>query len=267
MPFAAGLRDRLRDRGSQVASEFTRGDSLERILDRHLLAVEQMSDVELLTSILLLSEDGKQLSHCAAPNLPRAYCDAVDGLEIGPCAGSCGTAAYLGRPVYVTDIATDPLWSDFRHLALPHGLRSCWSTPIRDQKGAVIGTFAIYHRTIGGPTQDEIDAIDMITKHVADAIIRARGTGNSEKHTEIGRAAPMLKVVADNDSPCHGSANLSGLLQKVERLESLADEMDRYAIDADSEEAAATLRTAAEDSRKLASIIRLQIENYQTAGL
>src|SRR5436190_18538692 len=109
MPFAAALRESLEIRGSLLPVEFTRGDSLEHVLDRHLLAVEQNFDGELVTSILLLSDDGKRLSHGAGPHLPMSYREAIDGAEIGPCAGSCGTAAYLGRPVYVTDIATDPL--------------------------------------------------------------------------------------------------------------------------------------------------------------
>jgi len=174
MPFAAALRESLEIRGSLLPVEFTRGDSLEHVLDRHLLAVEQNFDGELVTSILLLSDDGKRLSHGAGPHLPMSYREAIDGSEIGPCAGSCGTAAYLGRPVYVTDIATDPLWADYRHLALPHGFRSCWSTPIRDEAGSVIGTFATYHRTPGGPSSDEIEAIALITDRVAQAIAWSR---------------------------------------------------------------------------------------------
>ena len=103
------------------ASKGLRGDSLEDVLNRHLLTVEKMSDIEIMTSILLLSPDGKRLTHGAAPSLPGPYVEAIDGSEIGPVAGSCGTAAYLGRPVYVTDIATDPLWAAYRDLALPHG--------------------------------------------------------------------------------------------------------------------------------------------------
>ena len=174
MSFAAGLRQALQLRQTDVASELSRGDSLEEILDRYLLTVEQMSDDEILTSVLLLSSDGKRLTHGAAPSLPPPYLEAIDGSEIGPSAGSCGTAAYLGRPVYVTDIATDPLWAAYRDLALPHGLRSCWSTPIRHADGHVLGTFAIYHRNLRGPTRDELGAIEVITDNVAQAITRAR---------------------------------------------------------------------------------------------
>src|ERR1700761_4805029 len=79
---------------------------------------------------------------------------AIDGLTIGPDAGSCGTAAYLGSPVVAEDIALDPRWADFRGLALRHGLRSCWSTPIRGQAGTT-GTFAVYHDRAHQPSPRE----------------------------------------------------------------------------------------------------------------
>ena len=154
MSFAAGLRQALELRQRDVDAELKHGDSLEEVLDRHLLVVENMSDREILTSVLLLSSDGKHLTHGAAPSLPKEYRDAINGSEIGPEAGSCGTAAYFGKPVYVTDISTDRLWEGYRDYALPHGLRSCWSTPIRDANGEVMGTFAVYNRSLSGPTRD-----------------------------------------------------------------------------------------------------------------
>jgi hypothetical protein len=170
MPFGAGLRTSLDLRHEQLPSELDRGDSLEDVLNRHLLAVEENFDDELIASILLLSPDGKRLHHGAAPRLPQIFCEAIDGLEIGPSAGSCGTAAFRGLPVYVADIANDPLWHAYRDLAIPHGLRSCWSTPIFDADGVLLGTFAIYSREPGTPRIDEVDAIAMITDSVARAI-------------------------------------------------------------------------------------------------
>ena len=172
MAFALQLEDSLRLRESQVPTEFEQGDALGLILSRYLLSVEAEADSFILTSILLL--DGTHLRHGAAPTLPAAYCEAINGSEIGPSAGSCGTAAYLGRPVYVTDIATDPLWADYRDLALPHGLRACWSTPIFDEEHNVLGTFAIYHLATGAPTNEEIAAISTITDHVSRAILWSR---------------------------------------------------------------------------------------------
>jgi hypothetical protein len=259
MPFATGLRESLQIRKSQLSSELNRGDSLERVLDRHLLAVEEMSDGGLITSILLLSADGKRLSHCAAPNLPKSYCQAIDGAEIGPRAGSCGTAAFLGRPVYVTDIEADPLWADYRHLALRHGLRSCWSTPIRDPAGTVIGTFAIYHRSVGGPSREELEAIAMITEHVAEAILWARDTPRSGEMYSTPRS-PRLRLVIDNDSsPGAIGRRQDRLMRDVSRLEAIAIDLERCAASAESDECAAALKAVADDSRRLASVIRRQL--------
>jgi GAF domain-containing protein len=191
MGFALQLQDSLRHRESQVQSEFAQGDALELILSRYLLAVEAEADSYLLTSILLV--DGPRLRHGAAPSLPEDYCEAINGLTYGPSEGSCGTAAYRGHPVYVTDIATDPLWEKYKDLALQHGLRACWSTPVFDDQDNVIATFAIYHLTTRGPTQDEIDAIRTITDHVARAIMWSRNVQDLvEQRADM---KPPLKLV------------------------------------------------------------------------
>src|SRR3982751_6485407 len=126
MAFALRLPELLRLRERVMPAEFAKGEPLESVLDRYLLVVESTAEADTVTSILLL--DGTILRHGAAPNLPRAYREAIDGSEIGPKAGSCGTAAFLGRPVYVSDIANDSLWEDYRELAFANGLRACWST-------------------------------------------------------------------------------------------------------------------------------------------
>jgi len=100
----------------------------------------------------LVDPSANRLRHGAAPSLPSLYNEAVDGVVIGPSAGSCGTAAYRAEPVIVSDITTDPLWADYRDVALAHGLRACWSTPIRSSAGKVLGTFAIYYREPRSPT-------------------------------------------------------------------------------------------------------------------
>lgn len=100
---------------------------------------------EVTASILAVDPSGK-IRPLAAPGLPSYICAALDGLAIGPNAGSCGTAAYWGKPVVTTDIATDPRWDDYRDLFAPTGIRACWSSPIRDHQGLVIGTFAFYFK-------------------------------------------------------------------------------------------------------------------------
>jgi len=105
----------------------------------------------MLCSILLVDDDGMTLRHGAAPSLPLSYVKAIDGSRIGPNAGSCGTAVCVGEPVIVTDIETDPLWKDYRTLASRHGLRACWSTPIKSRTGQILGTFAMYYRVPRAP--------------------------------------------------------------------------------------------------------------------
>lgn len=94
------------------------GPKLEADLDRYLLKIEEAAGKDVRTSILLLDKERGRLLHGAAPSLPKAYCDAIHGIVIGPSVGSCATAAYIGHAIFVTDVATDPLWVDFRDLAL-----------------------------------------------------------------------------------------------------------------------------------------------------
>ncbi len=135
-------------------------------------------------SVLLLDADGKHLRHGAAPSLPVAYCEAVDGLEIGPAACSCGTAAYTGKTIIVADIASDPLWRDYKDLALAHGLSACWSVPILAAQGRVLGTFALYYREPRAPQPAEVTAIER-GAHLASLAIERR---RAEQALELFRA-------------------------------------------------------------------------------
>ena len=256
MSFALRLQDSLRDRQSRVADEFAVGETLETVLERHLLAVEASADTELLTSILLLDESGTRILHGAAPSLPKSYCEAIHGAEIGPNAGSCGTAAFTGRAIYVTDVATDPLWDDYRHLALPHGLRACWSTPITDLAGRVIGTFAIYHLTPRSPTPGEVESIRLITDHVAQAIMWSRpgAAGNvnvpATPEAHLCLVGDRASTATDGDDSRLRSAEAAG------RFFDYAMKLDRYAEMVGSLKIATALKAAAADCRKLGEIVR-----------
>lgn len=173
MSLAAQLDDRLRRLDAVVRAQPSSSRDTEAALSELLLAVEDSVASELFASVLLLSPDGGHLLHGAAPSLPKAYCEAIHGLAIGPKAGSCGTVAYLGHAIFVTDIAANPLWEDFRHLALVHGLRACWSTPIRDAGDRLIGTFAVYYREPRAPTDEEREAIARISSRAAEVIALA----------------------------------------------------------------------------------------------
>jgi PAS domain S-box-containing protein len=156
---------------NKVLELVAKGDSLADILDKLCLLVEEQSS-GVLASILLMDPNGKQLRHGGAPNLPKTYTEAIDGAFIGPSVGSCGTAAYRAEQVIVSDIATDPLWTDFRDLALAHSLRACWSTPIFSSEGKVIGTFAMYYRKPRSPSPREQDTIKHITYLAGIAVQR-----------------------------------------------------------------------------------------------
>ena len=158
-----------------------KGNSLAMILDALCRLVEELSKGS-LSSILLLDPDGKRLWHGAAPSLPKSYTDAIDGVFIGQAAGSCGTAAYRKEPVIVSDISQDPLWANYRDLALPHGLRACWSTPVLASDGRVLGTFAIYFREPRSPTPQQQNIIDQITDLASIAIERKQAEEERQAH-------------------------------------------------------------------------------------
>ena len=161
----------------RVLEMIARGDSRALILDTLCRLVEEVAS-GCFSSILLLDPNTNRLRHGSAPSLPPEYAEAIDGIVIGPSVGSCGTAAYRGEPVSVSDIATDPLWADFRKLALAHGLRACWSTPILSSAGSVLGTFAIYYREPRSPNPKESTLIDRIT-HLASIAIERANSGEA----------------------------------------------------------------------------------------
>src|SRR5215472_14085400 len=129
-----------------------------------------------LASVLLMNCDGVHLDVVAGPNLPGGWTRQMEQLPIGPCAGSCGTAAYRGSPVIVSDIATDPLWDVPQHraAALDHGLRASWSNPVLSWKGDVLGTFCMYYRDPRAPTSKDLELIELATHLVRVAIERDR---------------------------------------------------------------------------------------------
>ena len=118
--------------------------SVTEVMNMVCREVERLAP-EVLTTVLRVDDAGR-LRPLAAPSLPPAFSDALDGEPIGPQCGACGTSAFLGRPVIVPDIATDPLWDGYRHLPLPEDIKSCWSSPIKSSDGRVIGTFGFYFR-------------------------------------------------------------------------------------------------------------------------
>ena len=171
-------KDELRAAAEREVLELlTTGAPLTEVLTRFVKRYEEMYP-GMLCSVLLLDPDGRHLRHGAAPSLPVAFCHGVDGMEIGPGAGSCGTAAHTRRAVVVDDIASDPLWKDFRDLALPNGLRACSAVPVLASHDGVLGTFAVYFRTPRAATPEEIAALERGARFIGMAIERQRLLGS-----------------------------------------------------------------------------------------
>lgn len=103
----------------------------------------------------MLELHGNKLMHGGAPSLPKEYCDAVNGLQNGPCVGSCGTSTFTGKRVLVENIETDSKWAKIKHVALPHGMRCCWSEPIKNSSGKVLGAFGMYYNHTALPNEGE----------------------------------------------------------------------------------------------------------------
>ena len=141
---------------------------------RHVAVLVESLAPPALCSILLLKPDGHHLRSAAGPSLPDAYVQAIDGIEIGPCAGSCGTAAFRKKPVIVSDIASDPLWEGPRDFVLSFGLRACWSLPILNRSGIVLGTIAMYYREPRAPTSRDWGLLEPASRLVRLALSQNR---------------------------------------------------------------------------------------------
>lgn len=188
-----------------------------------------------LCSILLLDKDGKHLGSGVAPSLPEAYNKAIDGVEIGPMVGSCGTAAALNQTIIVTDIESDPRWAPFAPLALSHQLRACWSVPFHDGQGKVLGTFAFYYREKRAPTESELEWIHDSAHLAAVAVEQARTATalaeNQERLRVCVSNAPLLFFGLDKDGVCtfvEGKAAGNTAIKTPEVGENLIERLDKF---------------------------------------
>ena len=129
----------------------------------------------------MLELSGNKLLHGGAPSLPKEYCKAVHGLENGPSVGSCGTSTFTGKRVLVKNIETDPKWKKIKHFALPHGMRCCWSEPIKSSNGKVLGAFGMYYNHPALPNEKELK--DLISAARLTAIVMERDQTQKRIHT------------------------------------------------------------------------------------
>jgi len=186
----------------RILEMVAKGDSLAEILDSLCRLVEEQAS-NVLASVLLV--EGNHLRHGSAPSLPKAYMDAIGAIAIGPCMGSCGTAAYRGEQVIVENIAIDPLWVKYRDAALSHSLRACWSTPIFSSQGKVIATFAFYYREPQTPSGRDQEMIEQIT-HLAGVAIERKLTQEELQRSEsyLAEAERLTHTGSWNYRPATG---------------------------------------------------------------
>jgi PAS domain S-box-containing protein len=164
------------------------GVALKEILNTLCLIIEEQR-LGTLASVLLLNPDRVHLDSVAGPSLPKDWTRQMENLPIGPCAGSCGTAAYTGSPVIVSNIATDPLWDvpEHRASALKHGLRASWSNPVLSSKGKILGTFCMYYRETRSPNAQDLELLEFATHLTRVAIERDRAEEALRASEQVAR--------------------------------------------------------------------------------
>lgn len=132
--------------------------SLQEVVDNLLKGIEDLYP-SMYTSVLLL-ESNQTIKSFGGPRLPPEFKESINGRQVGPSEGSCGSAMFLKKTIIVTDIATDRLWKKFKDFALSFDFKACWSMPVLDRNGIVMGSIAVYHKEIKEPTPKELHTIE-----------------------------------------------------------------------------------------------------------
>jgi PAS domain S-box-containing protein len=190
---------------AQIASDV----SLPQILGKLTQTIERYCEGRTVASVMLLDPDGGRLRIGAAPRLPAAFSAVIDGQQIGPAAGSCGTAVHRKLPVYVTDIETDPLWANYRQAALQHGLVSCWSVPIMSKDDSVLGTFAVYHREKREPNEEDKQIVSLLTRIASLAIEHENEKMQRRRGEEV---AQRLAAIVQSSEDAIVGKDLNGII-------------------------------------------------------
>jgi len=173
------------------------GASLTDILEDLCSTIDAQSP-DIISTVLLMDPDGKRLWPGAGPRVPSGYTEAIAPVTIGPCIGSCGTAAFRKEPVFVSDIASDPLWAVYRDVALSHGLRAAWSQPLLSRSHEVLGTFCMYYVEPGSPSAADLQLIEGAANIVVIAIEGERSQAAlKEAFEEIRQSEARLRKIID----------------------------------------------------------------------
>jgi diguanylate cyclase (GGDEF)-like protein/PAS domain S-box-containing protein len=187
---------------SKVLAMIVEQAPLKDVLDALVQGAEQI-DSSASCSLLLLDQNDC-LHVASAPHLPEAYNNAIEGVKIGYATGSCGTAAFLGERVIVEDVRVHPYWQQYQELVNLAGIRACWSEPIKNRQGEVLGTFAIYHKEVTTPTEQDIQLIAESAALAEIVIERSRAI------EALKRSEERHRLLADNATDVIWTMSLSG---------------------------------------------------------
>jgi formate hydrogenlyase transcriptional activator len=166
------------------------GCPLHEVLTIIARLVESQAD-GLICTIWLPDEDGKTL-HCAAAPSLEGFPAHVGRTAVCAKGASCGTAVHRREPVYVTDILTDPLWDDYRHVMSRYEIRSVWSRPLFGKDGKALGTFAILYRQVRSPNAADLQLIENASHITGIAIERHRN--EEDLRRERDRLRLLLEI-------------------------------------------------------------------------
>jgi PAS domain S-box-containing protein len=209
----------------RILERAARGVPLRDLLTDITELIERQRPGHMTCSVLLLDREHDCVRHGAAPHLPAEFVAKIDGARIGPQAGSCGTAAYLGERVIVEDIATHPSWASYRAVALPHGLRACWSTPIFSASQEVLGTFAMYYGEPRGPDETDLELVEHATNLAAVAIQRDHAEAALRKNMRMRQIVfdGVVDVLFSIDVDARGDFRFQCINQAFTRVTGLAE--------------------------------------------
>src|SRR6266478_2264152 len=173
------------------------GARLADILERLCATIDAQAR-NTISAVMLMDADRMRLWPVARPRLPKGWIEAITPLKIGPGIGSCGSAAFLKQRVIVSDIATDPLWVDYRDVALSYGLRAAWSQPLLSKNQQVLGTFGMYYAEPRTPSETDLRLIEG-AGHLA--VIAIEGERSQVALTraldEIAKSEAELRTIVD----------------------------------------------------------------------
>jgi PAS domain S-box-containing protein len=184
------------------------GYVLREILDALNTGIEKLTG-DAISTICLLDAKDKSLWLASGPGLPGDFIRAIGRIKPGPRAGSCGTAAYRNERVIVSDVMQDPLWADYREHAARHGLRACWSMPIRSTDRQVLGTFALYYRGPRAPAAGEIELIERMAALAGIAIER------DAARKALHASALMYRTLYDDNPSMYFTVAADGTVRSV----------------------------------------------------